>query len=340
MSEGLALGEFHHVGVVVSDINAAMRGNSRFFGISKWELRKFEADRLPGFEDTGFLSAIGSNDSGIALELLQPLTPESPHAAFRSWRGQGMSHVVTRCSSEQFSRLEKQLADQDIGVVHFLNLHGKFRSVQIDSRPLLSGLGLEVQIVDEAGGFDALPVDRVVEFDYSPILPIDKLYHVGIVVNNRERATASFRKLLGLPEFLPLELAVGTSLSSVLLRGESIDHAARVAFSRAHGFCFELMEPGAGKGAYQEFQSRYGEGMQHYFPTICDQSVFDAALPELREEGVEVLLEGVIDGVMNYYYLDTDTLLGGVTIEVICPHDPDWMTVMGMTSEQGYLIVL
>jgi len=340
MSEGLAVGEFHHVSVVVGDIDAAMHGNSRFFGINRWELRKFEGDQLPGFEDNGFLSAMGCNDNGITLELLQPLTPDSPHAPFRSWRGQGMSHVVSRCSAAQFSRLEKQLAEQDIGVVHRLNLHSKLRSVQIKSRPLLSGLGLEVQVIDEAGGFDSLPVDRVVEYNYSPILPIDKLYHVGIVVNNRERATASFRKLLGLPEFLPLDLAVGSSLSSVLLRGESIDHAAQVAFSRANGFCFELMEPGAGKGAYQEFQSQYGEGMQHYFPTICEQSVFDAALSELREEGVEVLLEGVIDGVMNYYYLDTDALLGGVTIEVICPHDPDWMGVMGMTSEQGYLIGL
>ena len=340
MDSGLAVGEFHHIGVVVSDIEAAMRGNSLFFGISRWELRKFEGDRLPGLEDSGFLSAMGSNDSGITLELLQPLAPNSPHATFRSWRGQGMSHAVSRCTAEQFAELEKQLEQQGIGVVHRLNLYGKLRSVQIDSRPLLCGLGLEVQIIDEAGSFDSLPVDRVVEFDYPPVLPIDKLYHVGIVVNNRDRAIANFRSLLGFPEFLPLELEVGTSLSSVTLRGESIDHAANVAFSRVNGFCFELMEPGSGNGAYQEFQSQYGEGMQHYFPTICDQAVFDAALPMLREEGVEVLLEGVIDGVMNYYYLDTDALLGGVTIEVICPHDQDWMGVMGMTREQGYLIGL
>ncbi len=340
MSDGLALGDFHHVGVVVGDIDAAMRGNSRFFGIKKWQLRKFEGDRLPGFEDSGFLSAIGSSESGVTLELLEPLTADSPHATFRSWRGQGMSHTVSHCTSEQFSRLQKQLADLGMGVVHSLNLHDKLRSVQIDSRPQLSGLGLEVQVIDEGGGFDALPVDRVVEYDYSPLLPIDKLYHVGIVVNSRERATASFRRLLGLPEFLPLDLAVGESLSSVQLRGESVDHAARVAFSRANGFCFELMEPGAGKGAYQEFQSNYGEGMQHYFPTICEQSVFDRSLAGLSKEGVEVLLEGVIDGVMNYYYLDADNLLGGMTIEVICPHDADWMGVMGMTQEQGYLIGL
>lgn len=338
MSEGLALGELHHIGVVVGDINAAMRGNSRFFGISTWDLRTFEGDRLPGYEDSGFVSALGSNN-GVVIELLQPLTSESPHAAFRSWRGQGMSHAVSRCSPQQFVTLGQQLAEQGIGVVHGFNLDGQVRCMQIESRALLGGLGLEVQVL-ENGGFDRLPVNRVVEFDYGAMLPIDKLYHVGIVVNNRDRATQNFRQLLGMPEFLPLELEVGSSLSSVLLRGESIDHAARVAFSRHNGFCFELMEPGAGKGAYQEFQSQYGEGMQHYFPTICDQSVFDAALPGLREEGVEVLLEGVIDGVMNYYYLDTDALLGGVTIEVICPHDPDWMGVMGMTQEQGYLIGL
>jgi|GEM_PF-1413353 len=340
MDSGLAIGEFHHIAVVVSNIETAMRGNSLFFGIRHWEFRRFEGDRLPGLEDNGFLSAMGSNGSGITLELLQPLAPNSPHASFRSWRGEGMSHAVSRCTAEQFAELEKQLEQQGIGEVHRLNLYGKLRSLQIDSRSLLSGLGLEVQVIDEAGGFDGLPVDRVVEYNFQPILPVDKLYHVGIVVNNRDRAIANFQSLLGFPEFLPLELEVGSSLSSVSLRGETIDHAAKVAFSRVNGFCFELMEPGPGKGAYQEFQSQYGEGMQHYFPTICDQSVLDAALPQLRGEGVEVLLEGVIDGVMNYYYLDTDALLGGVTIEVICPHDADWMGEMGMTPEQGYLIGL
>ncbi len=343
MNAPLALGNFHHIGVVVGDIEAAMHGNSRFFGIPNWQLRRFEGDRLPGQEERGYLSAIGSYN-GVYLELLQPLAPDSPHAPFRSWRGQGMSHAVSRCSLEQFSQLRQQLADRQLGAVHDLTLDGSQPTLQINSRGLLSGLGLEVQIEsadgDDKTGFDGLPVDRLVEYEFSPLLPIDGYYHVGIVVNNRNQAMANFRDLLGLPEFLPLDLAVGTSLASVQLRGESIDHAAQVAFSRGNDFCFELMEPGAGKGAYQEFQSQYGEGMQHYFPTICEQSVLDAALPQLRKEGVEVLLEGVIDGVMNYYYLDTDQLLGGVTIEVICPLAENWMEVMNMTPEQGYLIGL
>lgn len=338
MSDGLAVGEFQHLGVVVADIESAMKGNSRFFGIPEWQLRRFEGDRLPGFEENGFLSALGSHN-GVTMELLQPLTSASPHAAFRNWRGQGMSHVVSRCSAVQFTRLQQQLAEVGMGKVHGLRLDGKVSSMQIDSRRQLSGLGLEVQV--EGGvGFDDLAVDRVVEYDYAPLLPIDKYYHLGIVVSDRDRATANFRKYLGLPEFLPLELEVGSNLSSVRLRGESIHHAARVAFSRGKGFCFELMEPGAGQGAYQEFQTSYGEGMQHYFPTICDQQVLDEALSSLRKWGVEVLLEGVIDGVMNYYYLDTDSLLGGVTVEVICPHTSDWMEVMGMSQEAGYLIGL
>ncbi|MBL4621671.1 MAG: VOC family protein [Immundisolibacteraceae bacterium] len=338
MADGLALGKFHHISVVVSDIDAAMKGNSRYFGIRQWSVRNFEADRLPGSPDSGFISAVGSSDS-FTLELLQPLTPDSPHAAFRSWRGEGMSHAVSRCSPVEAQLLQRQLDQRGIGYSHQLNLDGKVRSLQIDSRPHLSGLGLEVQ-VDEAGGFDGLPVNRVVNYEFLPILPVDKLYHVGIVVNDRQQAMENFRELLDFPEFLPMDLEVGTSLSSVIYKGESVDHSAQVAFSRANGFCFEIMQPGSGHGAYQEFQQQYGQGMQHFFPTICDQSVFDAAIPQLQDVGVDVTLKGVIDGVMNYYYLSTEQLLGGVTIEVICPHEDAWMEVMGMTPEQGYLIGL
>ena len=338
MADGLALGRFHHIGVVVSDIDAAMKGNSRYFGIRQWSVRYFEAERLPGLSDNGFISAVGVGDS-LTLELLQPLTPDSPHAPFRSWRGEGMSHAVSRCSPAQVERLQQQLQQRGIGYSHQLNLDGKVRSLQIDSRPHLSGLGLEVQ-VDEGGGFDDLAVDRVVNYEFSPILPVDKLYHVGIVVNDRQQAMESFRELLDFPEFLPMDLEVGTSLSSVVYKGESVDHSAQVAFSRVNGFCFEIMQPGLGHGAYQDFQQEYGQGMQHFFPTICDQSVFDAAIPQLQQVGVEVMLKGVIEGVMNYYYLTTEKLLGGVTIEVICPHEQAWMEVMGMTPEQGYLIGL
>ena len=52
-----------------------------------------------------------------------------------------------------------------------------------------------------------------------------------------------------------------------------------------------------------------------------------------------MVLEGVIDGVMNYYYPETDDPLGGVT-ELVCPHSLDWMGVMGMSQEKGYLIGL
>ena len=338
MAAGLKLGKFHHIAVVVSDINAAMHGNSRYFGIRQWSVRNFEAERLPGCEDNGFISAVGSTDS-LTLELLQPLTPESPYAAFRSWRGEGMSHAVSSCSADEVVQLQQQLEERGIGYVHQLNLDGEVRSLQIDSRPHLCGVGLEVR-VDEAGGFDGLPVDRVVNYAYLPILPVDKLYHVGVVVNDRQQAMENFRELLDFPEFLPMDLEVGTSLSNVIYQGDSVDHSARVAFSRANGFCFEIMEPGPGRGAYQDFQQQYGQGMQHFFPTICDQSQFDEAIPLLTKVGVDVTLKGVIDGVMNYYYLSTENLLGGVTIEVICPHEEDWMEAMGMTAEQGFLIGL
>ena len=336
MAAGLTLGEFHHVAIVVNDIDAAMRGNSRYFGIGQWSVRNFEADRLPEFPESGFISALGSNGS-LTLELLQPLTSDSPYAPFRAWRGQGMSHAVSTCTGVEVEQLQQQLEQRGIGYTHQLNLDGKVRSLQIDSRPYLSGLGLEVR-VDEAGGFDGLAVDRLVMYDYSAILPVDKLYHVGIVVNDRQQAMENFRDLLDFPEFLPMDLEVGTSLSSVIYKGELVDHSARVAFSRVNGFCFEIMQPGPGQGAYQTFLQQYGEGMQHFFPTICDQALFDEAIPQLAKEGVEVTLKGVIEGVMNYYYLSTEQLLGGVTIEVICPHEQDWMEVMGMSPEQGYLI--
>ena len=246
-------GDFDRFGMIVRDLPAAMAAYARVFGIREFALCEID----------GRLAAIGGLGS-LRLELIEGGSGGDVCGEFFDRRGEGMSHAVFAPRGKDTLALIAERASARGLVVE----QGSER-LTIGSRAQLGGLAIAVEHIP-----GRLLGRR--SFNHHALLPCQKLFHTGMVVRDRELAIGGFQRLLGVDEFLRMELHTDQDLK-VWLDGQPIEHHARTAFGRVGKFSCELMEPLAGDGMYHRFLAANGEGPQHYFPTILNSADFAAA---------------------------------------------------------------
>lgn len=308
-------GDLHRFGMIVRDLPAAMAAYARVFGIRTFDL--CEIDGRPAA-----LGGLGS----LRLELIEGSGGGDVCGEFFDRRGEGMSHAVfARRGPHSLAQVAERARACGLAVEP-----GEQR-LTVASRAQLGGLAIAVE--------HAPP--RVLDqrsFNHDALLPCQKLFHIGMVVRDRELAIGGFQRLLGLDEFLRMELNTADGLN-VWIDGQPVEHHARTAFGRIGNFCCELMEPLGGDGLYQRFLAAHGEGPQHYFPTILRPADFAAVRAGLARAGLTVRLEGAIGDAMRYYYLDSAPLMG-LCIEVIVCDRPDWWQSLGMSAQDAWRVGL
>ena len=85
-----------HMGIVVKDLDEAIRYYDTLFGWGPFQVREMDLKRFPGFVFRGqpgtgrFKVAIGRSGP-MVIELFQPLEGESPYAEFARAKGAGTS---------------------------------------------------------------------------------------------------------------------------------------------------------------------------------------------------------------------------------------------------------
>ncbi|WP_329793434.1 VOC family protein [Lentzea sp. DG1S-22] len=91
----LGLGDIHHVGLVVMDLDRALSTYSALLGRADTTKLEFQTPDVPMRWGTrrlnlrvGFMSL-----GGTLLEILQPLDDQSPHGKFLAERGEGLHHL-------------------------------------------------------------------------------------------------------------------------------------------------------------------------------------------------------------------------------------------------------
>lgn len=311
----LPLGHFDRFGVVVRDLDAAMAAYARVFGIRRFDLCRIDGRPV----------ALGSSGT-LRLELVEGSGGNDVVGQFSDRRGEGMSHAVfAPQGADGVAALIKQAAAGDVPVA----VDGDRACV--GRRADFGGLALLVQSAPP-------PVVGQRHFNSPALLPSQKLFHVGIVVRDRERAICDFQRLLGIDGFLRMELHTDQGLN-VWMDGRPIEHHALTAFGRVGDFACELMQPLGGDGMYQRFLAAHGEGPQHYFPTILDPAGFAAVRGGLADVGLRVRLEGAIGDALRYYYLDSAPLMG-MCVEIIVAQRPDWWQALGMRTEDAWRVGL
>jgi hypothetical protein len=308
-------GRFDRFGVVVRKLDAAMAAYARVFGIREFAL--CEIDRRP--------AAIGGLGS-LRLELIEGSGGRDVCGEFFDRRGEGMSHAVFLPEiNDTAAAIAARAATLEIPV------DAGPQRLYLATREQLSGLALAVDLREP-------PLRGHRQFRHQALLPCQKLFHIGLVVRDRECAIGNFQRLLDMGDFLRMELDTDQGLK-VWLDGQPITHRASTAFGRQGSFACELMQPRDGDGLYQRFLAAHGEGPQHYFPTLIGPSDFAAVRVALERAGLAVRLEGAFGDALRYYYLDSAPLMG-MCIEIIVPGRPDWWQSLGMSAEHAWRIGL
>ncbi len=310
----LPLGRFNHFGMVVGNLETAMDAYARVFGIRQFAL----------CELAGRPAALGGFGS-LRLELIEGSSGGDVYGEFFDRRGEGMSHAVFAPDDGSTDALIQRATDLGLAV------EPSEGRLSFTSRAQLGGLALVTQLLPPR-------VRGQRAFDHQALLPLQKLFHVGMVVHDREATIAAYQRLLGITEFLRMELNTDQGLV-VWIDGQTATHHARTAFGRLGRFACELMEPVAGDGMYQRFLAAHGEGPQHYFPTILEPADFAAVRSGLLQAGLTVRLEGAIGDAMRYYYLDSAPLMG-MCIEIIVPQRPDWWQSLGISTQDAWRVGL
>ena len=113
-------------------------------------------------------------------------------------------------------------------------------------------------------------------------LVLPPLAHVGIVVEDLERAAADYGRRWG----VNIEPVVDMALDDALLRGEAASTSARYGFISTGASQIELIQPLGAPSPYLEFLEANGGGGVHHLAYMVDR--IDPFLDQLRDAGEEV----------------------------------------------------
>lgn len=89
LTDGIGLLRIDHVGVAVPDLDTAIEFHRRVFGMRCVHV---ETNEEQGVREA--MLAVGPDGDGAAIQLLAPLTPESPIAKFLDRSGPGMQQLA------------------------------------------------------------------------------------------------------------------------------------------------------------------------------------------------------------------------------------------------------
>jgi hypothetical protein len=81
-----------------------------------------------------------------------------------------------------------------------------------------------------------------------------------------------------------------------------------------------------------------GEGVHHFFPSMCSKEEFEALLPGLEALGMPIIQGGIIEGLIEYYYIDTRDYLSGGTTEIVILLCDDWKEKMFSSEKEAWVL--
>ena len=141
-------------------------------------------------------------------------------------------------------------------------------------------------------------------------ISLPPLFHVGIIVEDFDRAVADYANRWG----AGMELITDLEFPAAKLHGEEVGSSARYGFIKTGASEIELIQPLSGRSPYTEFLDLHGEGVHHLAYMV--ESI-DQYLESLRATGEEprVTFEASVAEQARFVYLDG--LAHGPAIELI-----------------------
>jgi hypothetical protein len=337
----IPIDRLHHITVVTRDMRATARSCAAIYGIARWDVARYGADRLRDTSAFGFATpytyatATGRSAGGVTFRLVQPTGGLSTYAEFLATRGDGIHGLCLAVLDEAELRdLVERLRPENVSIGQAATVDGAARHYHLDTRAALGGFYVEV-VVPLAQ--DAGPAGRVDEqWDLSDdvgrvpgaqvLHGLRRVWHFGVAVRELMATLPAYGRLLGLLDwtFVHFRPEPG-SLERSTLDGEPVRHAFLLAKADLADFGFEVIQPTLEPTHYRrELLDPFGEGIHHL---LLLPSVPEAQWLEVRDGmaafDVPVVMSGSVrSGSAEFFYLDTRRRLGGYLVEVIRRSSP------------------
>lgn len=142
---------------------------------------------------------------------------------------------------------------------------------------------------------------------------LPQIGQVSFVAPDLERSTRRFHRFFGVDSFDVYRLDEDR-LTESTYKGESVDHAIRIALADVGGTSLELVEPLSGPSIHDDALEATGSGFHHLacFSFEQPRSIVDA----LTESGYPPVQTGAFDGTY-YWYFDTRDVMDGLYFEIV-----------------------
>ena len=120
---GLMIATPHHVGLVVSDLDAAMQSYSERFGYNFFEFEVTQQNATLSGSSGSFSLRIGIGQAAVNLiELIQPVSGTTLYSRYLAERGSGLHHLAF--SVTDLATARKRLADCGYPCLQDGSIHG------------------------------------------------------------------------------------------------------------------------------------------------------------------------------------------------------------------------
>lgn len=154
----------------------------------------------------------------------------------------------------------------------------------------------------------------------NPVVKVGPVSHVGIVVEDCEKAAEFYTRVFGIGPFDIVEFDM-VNADYFLADGKAAKPKFKAALAYDGDFFIELVELIEGETTHTRFLKEKGEGFQHLCFRVTDTK---GMLKKLKAEGIEPVLDYqmVIDQKgkktrIHEVYLNTDKFVGGTTIQFL-----------------------
>ena len=146
-----------------------------------------------------------------------------------------------------------------------------------------------------------------------PVIKVNKLFQLGIVVRDLQKAMELYEDLLGIDDWAEMEI-LSEYFDSMESNGEPVEDACFLAAMADVGdLQLELIQHVKGNLPYGEFLEEHGEGLHHvghiHVPDV------PATVKALEERGYPCIFSGSTPGT-TFAYVDMTEVLG-VIVELV-----------------------
>lgn len=154
----------------------------------------------------------------------------------------------------------------------------------------------------------------------APVVELGPISHVGIVVEDCEKAAAWWQRVFGVGPF-STDVYVLDASTKFRFKGKPAEARMKASIAYSGKVFVELVEVLEGESPHTEFLREHGEGLQHLAFSV--EGIEDV-VAKLASEGLEPILEyefvtkqGERSFCVKEVYLNSAEYIGGSTVQLI-----------------------